>query len=79
MKRDNTNAVDMAVYLCGSRKITEAYLHYCSLSSGDLVTSNWEQIEPVAVELLKQGTLKYEQTLEIVFPGANALRRSMEK
>ena len=79
MESDNRNAVDMATHFCGPRKTTEAYLHYCFLSSSDLVTSNWRRIEAVVAELLKLGTLNYEQTLELVFPGANALRRSMEK
>lgn len=58
MEADNRNAVDMAGYLCGSEKTTNAFLRYCWCATEDLVEANWKNITAVAAALLERQTLR---------------------
>jgi hypothetical protein len=69
----------MALLLFGSEKTTNAFLRYLWCATEDLVSSHWKSIQAVANALLKQKTLKYEDAIEVIFPGSAALRESLEK
>ena len=61
----------------GSQRTVHAFLHYCFESARDIVDSQWPQVTAVADALLAQDTLTYEETLEVITPGAQALRLSL--
>lgn len=78
MEGDNQSALNMATYFCSSMSSAEAYLNYCFLTSRDLVNSHWREIEAVAEALLDRESLSHEETLEVITPGANAVRTSLQ-
>ena len=78
MQSDNRNAVDLALYVCGSQETTDAYLHFCFLASRDLVNVFWVAIEAVAAALLERTTLTRGDVIEAIMPGSAALKASLE-
>jgi hypothetical protein len=68
----------MAFYLCGNEKTCTAYLNYCFSATEDLIRVNWKSVQAVAGALLEHKRLNYEETLEVIWPGTAALRRSRE-
>lgn len=74
MGADNQNAVDMALYLCGSQKAVEAFLRFCWCVSQEFVNGRWGKIEALAAALLERETLNYEDAIEVIAPGSKALR-----
>jgi hypothetical protein len=79
MESDNATAIDLAIYLCGGLGATcDAYLLYCLYASLDVVNLRWREIEAVAEALLARKTLKYDDVLEIIWPGSAAFRERLE-
>lgn len=65
---DNSHAVDMAFYACGSEQTVNAYLKYCWCASTDVVKVRWKEIRAIAKALLKQKTLSYDDCCNIIMP-----------
>ena len=59
----------------GSQRTVNAFLGYCFENARDIVASQWTQITAVAAALLAQDTLTYEETLEVIAPGAKEMQR----
>jgi len=78
LQSDNQQAVDLAMYLCGSQETMQAYLNFCFLASRDLVNGFWSQIQAVAWGLMELWTIDDEEMIEIVSPGSGAVRESMK-
>ena len=57
----------------------EAYLRYCWCMAEELVEGRWRDIEAVAAALQVRKTLNYEETLEVISPGARALRDGLRR
>jgi ATP-dependent Zn protease len=70
---DDRSAIVLAMRaIPGSQRTVNAFLHYCFESARDIVDSQWPQVTAVAAALLAQDTLTYEETLEVITPGAKA-------
>ena len=77
---DDRSAIVLAMRaIPGSQRTVNAFLHYCFESARDIVDSQWPQVTAVAAALLAQDTLTYEETLEVIMPGAKALRLSPKR
>lgn len=79
MDGDNRSACGMAFHLFGSTKTTNAFLHYCWSATEDLISADWRSVRAVAAALLEKQTLKYDEVIEVIMPGAAALRASLAR
>jgi hypothetical protein len=73
MDSDNSQAVNMATYFCISTDTTEALLHFCFLSSRDLIAKWWWAVEAVALALLDRTTLSCEEVKEVIHSESDRL------
>ena len=70
---DDRSAIVLAMRaIPGSQRTVNAFLHYCFENARDIINSQWPQVTAVAAALLAQQTLTYEETLEVIMPGAKA-------
>jgi hypothetical protein len=77
---DDRSAIVLAMRaIPGSQRTVNAFLHYCFESARDIIDSQWPQVAAVAAALLAQNTLTYEEALEVIMPGAKALRLSPKR
>jgi hypothetical protein len=63
---DNSSAVDLAMYMCGSKRTTNAFLNYCWCSTQDMIDTFWNDIRAIAAALLVETTLSHKRCKEIV-------------
>jgi hypothetical protein len=66
MDSDNDSAVNMAMYFCGTTDTTEAFMHFCFLSSRDLTIKSWWAVKAVAKALLERMTLSRKEVKETI-------------
>ena len=76
---DNQNIAELAFRSCGSAEMADAFLRECFAASTDVVNNRWKEIQAVAAALLERSTLTYKETIEVITPGATALKRSLER
>ncbi len=65
---DNQSAMNLGLYFASGETL-EAFLHFLFLSSRDLVSRRWREIEWVAPELINGRRLTYEGVREVIDRG----------
>ena len=63
---DYAKATDLALRVCGSSKIANAFLKWLDLRAKSLIEDHWDAVERIAMELLKRGTLAHEEIASLV-------------
>ena len=63
---DHLQAVNFAVRVTGSTKITEAFLRWLELETSAMVDLNWPTIEAVAAALLQRETMKVKEIVDVI-------------
>ena len=75
---DFTEAVDMAMYLCGSVDEAEAYIDWLVIRTRNMLTNRvtWAEVEGLAAALLEKRRLSYRAARSVIHEAGNNFIKS---